>query len=246
MYVHAGGSPQAIRKLNKKGNGEWVYNADQFRWGTGPRAAPASRGAISGEPRSASRPTTSTRTASTSGGSRRGCGADDDADGAGLDVRAGQGDRASPGRRADPRELPGRDDHLSLRRRHEQLRALCRRQQAAPGGSRRRAGRRAEERRDPADGLRGAQGQPAPRPARGAQHRQGRGLDLDRRRDCQGRVAEEVGEGADPALRPRRPADHPDRGPDVHRGHPDLVHVQDRDGAPASAIAPRFVGVLGP
>jgi len=35
MYVHAGGSPQAIRKLNKKGHGEWVYNADQFRWGTG-------------------------------------------------------------------------------------------------------------------------------------------------------------------------------------------------------------------
>jgi hypothetical protein len=35
MYVHAGGSPQAIRKLNKIGHGEWVYNADQFKWGTG-------------------------------------------------------------------------------------------------------------------------------------------------------------------------------------------------------------------
>jgi Protein of unknown function (DUF3048) N-terminal domain/Protein of unknown function (DUF3048) C-terminal domain len=34
MYVHAGGSPQAIATLNAKGHGEWVYNADQFRWGT--------------------------------------------------------------------------------------------------------------------------------------------------------------------------------------------------------------------
>lgn len=34
MYVHAGGSPQAIATLNAKGHGEWVYNADSFRWGT--------------------------------------------------------------------------------------------------------------------------------------------------------------------------------------------------------------------
>ena len=33
MYVHAGGSPQAIDTLYAKGNGEWVYNADEFRWG---------------------------------------------------------------------------------------------------------------------------------------------------------------------------------------------------------------------
>lgn len=35
MYVHAGGSPQAIDTLNAKGHGEWVYNADEFRWGGG-------------------------------------------------------------------------------------------------------------------------------------------------------------------------------------------------------------------
>lgn len=35
LYVHAGGSPQAIRRLAAKGHGEWVWNADQFRWGTG-------------------------------------------------------------------------------------------------------------------------------------------------------------------------------------------------------------------
>lgn len=34
LYVHAGGSPQAIAKLNAVGHGEWVWNADQFRWGT--------------------------------------------------------------------------------------------------------------------------------------------------------------------------------------------------------------------
>ena len=33
MYVHAGGSPQAIATLIRKGSGQWVYNADQFRWG---------------------------------------------------------------------------------------------------------------------------------------------------------------------------------------------------------------------
>ena len=33
MYVHAGGSPQALATLAAKGHGEWVYNADQFRWG---------------------------------------------------------------------------------------------------------------------------------------------------------------------------------------------------------------------
>jgi hypothetical protein len=35
LYVHAGGSPQAIRRLNRSGHGEWVWNADQFKWGTG-------------------------------------------------------------------------------------------------------------------------------------------------------------------------------------------------------------------
>jgi hypothetical protein len=34
VYVHAGGSPQALALLNSsKGHGSVVYNADQFRWG---------------------------------------------------------------------------------------------------------------------------------------------------------------------------------------------------------------------
>lgn len=32
MYVHHGGSPQAIATLRAKGAGQWVYNADGFRW----------------------------------------------------------------------------------------------------------------------------------------------------------------------------------------------------------------------
>jgi Protein of unknown function (DUF3048) N-terminal domain/Protein of unknown function (DUF3048) C-terminal domain len=32
MYVHAGGSPQALRTLAAKGRGQWVYNAEEFRW----------------------------------------------------------------------------------------------------------------------------------------------------------------------------------------------------------------------
>lgn len=32
MYVHHGGSPQALDTLRAKGAGQWVYNADGFRW----------------------------------------------------------------------------------------------------------------------------------------------------------------------------------------------------------------------
>lgn len=33
LYVHSGGSPQALAILRSKGNGQLVYNADEFRWG---------------------------------------------------------------------------------------------------------------------------------------------------------------------------------------------------------------------
>jgi hypothetical protein len=33
VYGHAGGSPQALATLRNKGNGQLVYNADEFRWG---------------------------------------------------------------------------------------------------------------------------------------------------------------------------------------------------------------------
>jgi hypothetical protein len=33
VYGHVGGSPQALATLRSKGNGQLVYNADQFRWG---------------------------------------------------------------------------------------------------------------------------------------------------------------------------------------------------------------------
>jgi hypothetical protein len=33
MYVHVGGSPQALQTLRSKGQGQLVYNADEFRWG---------------------------------------------------------------------------------------------------------------------------------------------------------------------------------------------------------------------
>ena len=32
MYVHAGGSSQALATLAAKGHGQWVWNADDFRW----------------------------------------------------------------------------------------------------------------------------------------------------------------------------------------------------------------------
>ncbi len=33
VYAHVGGSPQAMETLRQKGNGQLVYNADEFRWG---------------------------------------------------------------------------------------------------------------------------------------------------------------------------------------------------------------------
>jgi hypothetical protein len=33
LYAHVGGSPQAIDTLRRQGNGQLVYNADEFRWG---------------------------------------------------------------------------------------------------------------------------------------------------------------------------------------------------------------------
>jgi hypothetical protein len=33
LYVHSGGSPQALATLRSQGSGQLVYNADEFRWG---------------------------------------------------------------------------------------------------------------------------------------------------------------------------------------------------------------------
>jgi hypothetical protein len=33
VYAHVGGSPQALDTLRRQGNGQLVYNADEFRWG---------------------------------------------------------------------------------------------------------------------------------------------------------------------------------------------------------------------
>jgi hypothetical protein len=33
VYAHVGGSPQALRTLRDRGRGQYVYNADEFRWG---------------------------------------------------------------------------------------------------------------------------------------------------------------------------------------------------------------------
>jgi hypothetical protein len=33
VYAHSGGSPQALAQLRTNGQGEWVYNADEYRWG---------------------------------------------------------------------------------------------------------------------------------------------------------------------------------------------------------------------
>lgn len=34
MYTHAGGSPQALQTLRNRGSGVWIWNADEFAWGS--------------------------------------------------------------------------------------------------------------------------------------------------------------------------------------------------------------------
>jgi DUF3048 family protein len=40
LYAHAGGSPQALATLRAQGNGQLVWNADEFRWGGSFRRIP--------------------------------------------------------------------------------------------------------------------------------------------------------------------------------------------------------------
>jgi hypothetical protein len=40
LYAHAGGSPQALAALRAQGNGQLVWNADEFRWGGSFRRIP--------------------------------------------------------------------------------------------------------------------------------------------------------------------------------------------------------------
>ena len=107
VYVHAGGSPQALATLRSKGRGQYVYNADEFRWG-GTLLPPDSR--------RASRRTTSTRAARTCASWRTGSGAKDDGHQAGLAVRA-RTRRCRRGRTAARITvvLPAQHDHLPLR-----------------------------------------------------------------------------------------------------------------------------------
>ena len=248
MYVHAGGSPQAIRDARTRRATASGSTTPTSSAGARSRELRRHRSCYLWRATDRFRRTTSTRTGSTSGGSPKRVGADD----APMEPAWTFGPDTAPELRpdggADPGDLPVRDDHLSLRRGDEQLPPLHRRRQEAPGRPRRRPGRRAEERRHPADGLRRRSATASrTRPPRGAQHRQGCGLDLDRRRHGQGRVAQEVGDGADAAVRAGRRADHPDRRPDVRPGHPRPTYTfRISDGAAADgAIAPRLLGLLG-
>ena len=134
VYAHVGGSPQAMSTLAAQGQGQLVYNADEFRWGgiffhrIKERAAP--------------------HNAYTDGDLLRKMaariGAKDE-----LQPAAWQfAPDAPPGRpavrRADPRGLSGEHDHLSLRPADQHLPALGhRRDRPRPMPPRASASRRA-------------------------------------------------------------------------------------------------------
>ena len=138
----------------RRASGEWVYNADEFRWGA---PLPGGVDSATGSLRAAQRVHRRQAPPAAREAARRGR----RADGAGLDVRAGQGARAPAGRRPDPgRPTRTRRSRTATTRRRTATSATSTAATEAPGGPRRRRGRRAEERRDPADGVRRAQRRP--------------------------------------------------------------------------------------
>ena len=97
--------PQALQTLRRKGNGQLVYNADEFRWAQVVLAGQGSR----------SRRTTCTRTASSSGASPRPSRRPTRPMDAGVAVRAGPPAAAPTTRRPDRRRLLVQQDPLRLR-----------------------------------------------------------------------------------------------------------------------------------
>ena len=190
LYAHSGGSPQALRTLREKGNGQLVYNADEFRWAN----------SFWRVTRTASRRTTCTPTASTSGSSRRASAAKD-----------GPMEPAWTFAPDLPRDLPAAGRRIEMSypynkisygydwKTNRWMRSTTGEEQAARRG-RRRPGR-AEERDRHADAVRAAQRRVEQAPARGRRRRHGDGLDRDERDGDQGHVAQEEPDRADPVLR---------------------------------------------
>ena len=210
LYAHAGGSPQALRTLREKGNGQLVYNADEFRW---------AQVVLAGQrPPRAAQPVHGRRAPPQARDQRQGQGR---GDGARLDVRAGPAGHLPPARRPDRGLVPVQPDLVQLR-----LAARTRYLRAVTGE---------KKQRDAADGGRvhpknvvimlmrfgplNDGGEQAP--PRGRRRRLGHGLDRDERDDDQGHLAEEGPHRADAVLRrERRPGDADGR-PDVRPGHAD-------------------------
>ena len=103
VYVHAGGSPQALATLATKGHGQLVYNADEFRYAAYFRRIP-DRFA----PHNLYSSLANLRKLSAAVGAKPGPLE------AEVEVRPGHPPRAAAGGRLDHGVLPGEHDHLPL------------------------------------------------------------------------------------------------------------------------------------
>ncbi len=216
LYAHAGGSPQALATLRAKGAGQYVYNADVFRW----------EGRFFHRIHTRSAP----HNVYTSGALLRK-----------LETRLGAKDKAfkwpwvfGPDAPLEDRPYGGTikavypANTITYRydRKSNTLPAL--------GEPRGQAGRRERQEADRAKErdhhgrlVRGHRRQEAS--PRGGPRRQRPRLDLDQRPDRQGDLEEERDQQADPLLRSGRQAGHADGRTDVHPGPATRLVVLDQD-----------------
>jgi hypothetical protein len=209
VYAHSGGSPQALATLRAKGSGQYVYNADEFRYsGTFHRVT--------------------TRfpphNLYTSGANLRA-----------LGKRLGAADKLAtaiwhfaPDAPLDQRPYGGSITvgypQNVIRYTDQHVPALGDRREE---GDRCRDGDpdRTQERDRDADGLRPTQRRPSGgTAARGDHRRQRRGLDIDQRPHDQGDLEEDRHDQADQVLRRRGPRGDPDDRADLRPG-PDPPHA---------------------
>ena len=219
VYGHVGGSPQAIATLRAKGNGQLVYNADQFRWGgtllpadhAARRAAQRLLGRASrcGSWRPRSAPRTSSMKAVW---------------------------RFAPGRAARGAAIGGiirvayPQNKIEYRYDRATQHLSPRRYRASRSRSTRPTGKRVAPKNVVIMMV-----SFGPLNDGSNKHRleaknvgSGQGLDRDERPDHRGHLEEDLARRADPVLRQGRQAGHPDRGPDVHPGHATWIQGHDQ------------------
>ena len=194
VYVHAGGSPQALATLASKGRGQLVYNADQFRYGAYFRRVP-DRFA----PHNLYTTLANLRKLSAAVGAEPGP----------LEQKWKFAPDIPLEQRPQGGSITVSYPANTITYRYNRKANTYRRSVSVEGDAARRVERqadRAEERGRHARQFLAAQRRLGQEPPGSRHHRQRQGVDRDQRPNDQGHLAEEQDHRADPVLRRRRQA----------------------------------------